>query len=176
MNTYKLTLLAILAAIAIVGRYWFSFIPNVQPVTSIIIIVGLLLGPVSAVILAFIIIFVSNMLLGMGIWTVWQIISWGIIGILSGWMGKVFHHISLLFLLLFAIFSGYFFGFIISLTTYQITGAFWPYYISGLPFDTNHAIGNAVFMVLFYPIITFLIRKYASNHFSVKRGWDKSKY
>ncbi|MBU5265381.1 ECF transporter S component [Virgibacillus proomii] len=168
MNTYKLTLLAILAAIAIVGRYWFSFIPNVQPVTSIIIIAGLLLGPVSAVILTFIITFVSNILLGMGIWMVWQIISWGIIGILSGWMGKVFHHISLPFLLLFAIFSGYFYGFIISLITYQITGAFWPYYISGLPFDTNHAIGNAVFMVLFYPAIPFLIQKYASNRFSVK--------
>lgn len=168
MNTYKLTLLALLAALGIVGRAALSFIPNVQPVTSIIIIAGLMLGPVAAVILALLITFLSNMFLGMGIWTIWQVISWGIIGLLSGLLGKIFKNIPIFVIVVFSIFCGYFYGFIISITTYQITGMFWPYYLAGLPFDTNHAIGNAIFIILLYPTITYFLKKYANNRFNLQ--------
>ncbi len=157
-----------LAALAIVGRYFFVFIPNVQPVTSIIIISGLTLGPIAGVLLALIISFVSNILLGMGIWTIWQTVSWGIIGIISGWIGKFFPRLPFLYILLLSFLSGYFYGFIISLTTYQISGAFWPYYIAGIPFDTNHAIGNVLFMSFFFPIINYLIKKYRMTWIDVK--------
>lgn len=166
MNTYKITLLALLAALAVVGRSVFVFIPNVQPVTAIIIICGLILGPSAAVILAILTTFLSNMVLGMGIWSIWQIISWGLIGIISGLIGRFFKKVPLYFIILFAAFSGYFYGFVISLTTYQITGKFWPYYLAGLPFDTNHAIGNVVFIIVLYPMISFLLKKYANNHLS----------
>ncbi|MBM7598329.1 energy-coupling factor transport system substrate-specific component [Virgibacillus halotolerans] len=168
MNTYKLTLLALLAAMAVVGRSVFAFLPNVQPVTSIIIICGLFLGPFSAIILAILTTFLSNMLLGMGIWTIWQVISWGIIGLISGLLGMIPRKIPIFLIVLFAIFSGYFYGFIISLTTYQITGKFWPYYLAGLPFDTNHAIGNAVFIILLYPIISHFLKKYANKRFNLQ--------
>lgn len=165
MNTYKLTLLAILAALAIVGRIVLSFIPNVQPVTSIIIICGVILGPFSAVLLALVVTFASNMIMGMGLWTIWQTISWSLIGILSGLLGKCRQPVSLPVLMIFAIVCGYFYGLMMSLTTYQVTGKFWPYYLAGLPFDTSHAIGNAIFMVLFYPMIAYLLKKYAKDHF-----------
>ncbi|MEI3610817.1 ECF transporter S component [Pseudogracilibacillus sp. SO30301A] len=169
MNTYKLTLLAIFAALGIVGRAVVVFIPNVQPVTALIIICGILLGPVSALLLSLIVTFLSNMLLGMGIWTVWQIVTWGLIGIICGLLGKVFKKIHTVVIVLIGIISGYFYGFIISLTTYQVTGKFWPYYILGLPFDTYHAIGNAVFIILLYPIITHLLRKYANDRFCIQQ-------
>jgi len=165
VNTYKITILALLAALAVVGRSVFVFIPNVQPVTAIIIICGLILGPGAAVILAILTTFLSNMILGMGIWSVWQITSWGLIGIISGLLGKLFKKVPIFVIILFAAFSGYFYGFIISLTTYQISGKFWPYYLAGLPFDTNHAIGNVVFIIVLYPTISYLLKKYAKNYF-----------
>jgi len=168
LNTYKLTLLALLAAIGVIGRAALAFIPNVQPVTSIIIIAGVMLGPLAAIVLAVLITFLSNIILGMGIWTVWQVVSWGIIGLLSGVLGKFFKNIPLYMIVLLAIFSGYFYGFIISLTTYQVTGMFWPYYLAGLPFDTNHAIGNAIFIILLYPTITYFVKKYAKNRFTIQ--------
>lgn len=167
MNTYKLTLLAIFAALGVVGRSLFVFLPNVQPVTALIIICGLLLGPGAAFLLAVLVTFLSNMLLGMGIWTVWQIMSWGLIGLICGIIGKFFKNIPTYVIVIISVISGYFYGFVISLTTYQVTGKFWPYYIMGLPFDTYHAIGNAVFTVLLYPIITFLLKKYANNRFKI---------
>lgn len=169
MNTYKLTLLAIFAALAVVGRMAFMFIPNVQPVTALIIICGILLGPGSAILLAILVTFLSNMLLGMGIWTIWQIISWSLIGIIAGIIGKTFKHIPVYVIVFIAFLSGYFYGFIISLTTYQVTGKFWPYYVMGLPFDTYHAIGNVVFIIILYPLITFLLRKYANSRFNIQQ-------
>jgi|SRR5690625_502001 len=170
MSVYRLTLLAILAALGVVGRSLFVFLPNVQPVTAIIIIAGIILGPFSAFILAFLITFLSNMLLGMGIWTVWQVISWGIIGLLSGIIGKIFKSIPIYMIAFMALFSGYFYGFIISLTTYQVTGKFWPYYMLGIPFDTYHAIGNVVFVILLYPVIKYLMNRYAENRFQIQQA------
>lgn len=163
MNTYKLTLLALLAALAVVGRYVFAFLPNVQPVTSLIIICGLFLGPVAAMLLAFLTTFLSNMILGMGIWTIWQIVSWAIIGLLSGLLGKLFTRIPVGVIVVFAIFSGYLYGFIVSVTNYSIAGKFIPYYLAGLPFDTYHAVGNALFMIVFYPIISFFFKGYITK-------------
>ena len=168
MNTYKLTLLALLAALAVVGRIAFSFLPGIQPITSIIIICGIILGPIAAIFLTLLTTFLSNMLLGMGIWTIWQVVSWSIIGLLSGLMGKMISKISMPILLIYAIFCGYFYGFIISLTTYQITGSFIPYYLMGLLFDTYHAIGNAVFMLFLYPIIRYFFKKYSKGRFTIQ--------
>ncbi|WP_152654647.1 ECF transporter S component [Oceanobacillus sp. CFH 90083] len=165
MNLYKLTLLALLAALAVIGRYAFQFIPNVQPITAVIILTGIFLGSLSSVILGILVVFLSNMLLGMGIWTIWQILAWCIIGLTAGIIGSVWKKVPFLFIILFAVFSGYFYGFIISLTTYQITGHFWPYYLAGLPFDTAHAIGNAVFTFLLYPLLHTLLQRYAKGKF-----------
>lgn len=168
VNTYKLTLLAFLAALAVVGRAVFSFLPNVQPVTSIIIISGIILGPLAAIILSLVTTFLSNMILGMGIWTIWQVISWALIGFISGIIGKYSQKIPLYRIVLLSIVSGYFYGFVISLTNYQVAGKFLPYYLAGLPFDTYHAIGNAIFIILLYPIISYFLRKYAKNRFSIQ--------
>lgn len=169
MNTYKITLLAILAALGVAGRTLLVFLPNVQPVTAIIIISGILLGPSSAIMLAILITFLSNVFLGMGIWTIWQIVSWGAIGLLSGLIGKLIRKVPLYIIVTFGVFSGYLYGLIISLTTYQVAGKFWPYYIAGLPFDTYHAIGNAIFLLVLYPTVTFLMRKYANDRFNLQQ-------
>ncbi|WP_026906585.1 ECF transporter S component [Paucisalibacillus globulus] len=165
MNIYKITLLALLATLAIVGRIAVSFIPNVQPVTSVIILGGIFLGPVAGVLLAVLVTFLSNMVLGTGIWTIWQIISWGLIGIISGIMGKTIKNIPFYVVIIFSVFSGYLYGFVVSLTNYQITGqGFIAYYLAGLPFDTSHALGNVVFMILLYPTISYVFNKYIQNH------------
>lgn len=160
MNTYRLTLIALLAALAVVGRYAFQFIPNIQPVTTIIIISAFFLGPVSGIILAFLTTYLSNLVMGMGLWTVWQISAWSIIGLISGMLGRIFQKNPLPVLIMFSIFAGYFFGFVMSLANYMIAGKFLSYYLLGLPFDTYHAIGNVVFMVILFPVLSKIFTQY----------------
>ncbi|MCD5323036.1 MULTISPECIES: ECF transporter S component [Pontibacillus] len=165
MNLYRLTLLSLLASLATVGRFLFSFYPNVQPVTAIIIICGIWLGPSYSVILAILTTILSNMLLGMGIWTLPQIVSWSLIGLLAGLLGKYRHKIPLYGFAFFAGMSGYFFGFIMAVTYGQIGNHFFAYWLTSLPFDTYHAVGNVVFMVILYPVLSRLFQLYEKKNF-----------
>lgn len=175
MNIYKLTLIALLSTLAVVGRVALTYIPNIQPVTPLIIICGLFLGPLAAAVMAILTTFLTNIILGMGIWTIWQVVAWVLIGVLSGFIGKSKYHLSTATVVLFAIFSGYLYGLLISLVTYQIAGYFWPYYLAGLPFDTNHAIGNAVIILVFYPFLQKYFVKYAANRFDIQNTSVKVK-
>jgi len=165
INTYKLTVLALLAAVAIAGRNIFVFLPNVQPVTAIIITAGIQFGAMASVLLSLVIVLVSNTLLGMGVWSIWQIVCWGIIGIMSAFLQKPLKKFGLYAIVPYAIFTGYLYGLLISIPTYQVTGNFWPYYLAGLPFDTYHALGNGAFMLVLYPILASLMKKYGDRHF-----------
>ncbi|SDL65189.1 ECF transporter S component [Sediminibacillus halophilus] len=163
MSTYKLTLIAVLAALAVVGRYTFQFLPNVQPVTALIIICGFFLGPVSGVLLAGLTTYLSNLFLGMGLWTIWQIIGWALIGWMSGLIGKYWRAVPLAVMVVFAVFCGYLYGLVVSLATFSVAGNFLSYYLLGLPFDTYHAVGNGIFMTILFPVFSRIFAKYFRN-------------
>ncbi|KGX85952.1 ECF transporter S component [Pontibacillus litoralis] len=163
-KVYQLTLIALLAALGTVGRFVFNFAPNIQPVTALIIICGLWLGPVAGITLAVLSTILSNMLLGMGIWTISQIVAWAMIGLLSGLLGKYREKLPLWFIALFGAFAGYFYGFMLSLAYGAVGNHFIAYYIAGLPFDTNHALGNVVFIVVLYPVLSKLFRRFKYQH------------
>jgi len=148
LTTNRITLIAVLAAISVIGRMTFGFIPNFQPVTALIIISAFYLGPISAMFLAIVSTYVSNMVMGMGLWTVWQIIAWIIIAGFGSILGKIGLKRPLIPLMLMAILSGFFYGLIMSLVNYFVTGKFLGYYLAGIPFDFNHAVGNAIFIFI----------------------------
>lgn len=164
MNTYKITLIAMLASLAVAGRIAFASFPNIQPVTAIIIITGFWLGPSAGIIIALLTTFVSNMVLGMGYWTIWQIIAWALIGVGAGYLGKAWAKMPLWALSVYGFFSGMFFGFIISLTMRAAGQPFLAYYLAGLPFDLNHAISNAVFIIALSPVLRMLFLKYQKRN------------
>ncbi len=148
-----------LIALSVVGRVVFTFIPNVQPTTAIIIITSLFLGPIYGVVVAAFSAILSNLVMGMGLWTIGQIIAWGLIGLLSGVLRKYRERIPVLVLAIYAVFCGFLYGFVISVPLYLFSGKFLAYYIAGLPFDMSHAIGNGAFFLILYPILRLLFLK-----------------
>lgn len=154
MSTYRLTLISLLAAVCVIGRIAFQFLPNIQPVTTIIIIAGVMLGILPAIFIAIITTYITNLFLGMGIWTIWQMAGWSLIAVIAGMIGKnkKFHHTLLL--ALFGFFSAYLYGLILSLGSFTVAGKFLPYYLASIPFDTLHGIGNIIFMILLYPVLS----------------------
>ena len=70
----EISLIGILAAVNIASRIYLQALPNIKPVTSIIIISVMLFGLGFGVKLSIVTTVVSNLFLGMGTWTFFQIL------------------------------------------------------------------------------------------------------
>ena len=156
----RLALLSILTALCYVGRMMFQFIPNVQPVTAVLIILTLTLGMTDGFIVAILSIVLTNFLLGMGPWTIAQIASFGVLIVVTGLVMKPFYKkVHKAYFVVFSFLGGILYGFVISLFTVKMMGinSFWAYYIAGIPFDLLHGLGNAGFYLILEPILSPLL-------------------
>jgi len=84
LTAEEAVVIASLAAIAAVGRTVFAPIPSVQPVSFIIICTGAVFGWRTALMTGMLSAFVSNLFLGQGPWTLWQMLAWGLMGVFAG--------------------------------------------------------------------------------------------
>lgn len=164
-KTQEIALIGLLSAVNIASRIFLQALPNFKPVTSIIIISVLVFGLLFAIKLSVVTTIVSNLFLGMGIWTFFQILAWVTICLITQLLADVFakfnRKANIIFMAIFAFLMGYVFGFIVSLDKLMIGGPilFWTYYVSGLMFDTFHAVGNFVFYLACAPIINTVFVK-----------------
>src|SRR4051794_41546586 len=76
-----LSLVAALAALAVVGRLAFAAVPNVKPVTDIVLFAGMALGAAPGFAVGAVTALVSNVFLSQGPWTPWQMAAWGGVGV-----------------------------------------------------------------------------------------------
>ncbi|GAW71912.1 hypothetical protein C5L28_001251 [Lentilactobacillus parakefiri] len=81
LKTQTLMFLAILIALAVAGRVPFASIPSVQAASFVIILGGISLGPELGFVVGSATALVSNMFLGQGPWTPWQMFAWGLMGV-----------------------------------------------------------------------------------------------
>lgn len=156
-KTREIVTLAVMTALAVVGRLAFFMTPQVKPCAAIIIITGVMLGRQSGFLCGALTAFVSGFFFGQGPWTPWQMIAFGIIGFVSGvlfskknikyaynkWMISIYG-----FLATFVIY-----GFILDTATVFMytdtpkTETFVATYLSGIGFNLIHAAST--FVVLF---------------------------
>lgn len=163
----RLTALALLTAVCYIGRIAFQFIPNVQPVTAILLLITLLMGTWDGIIVASGSMVISNMLLGMGPWTLYQILTYAMIMAVTGGLRKFYVGLETdavkrrVIFALYAGFTGLLYGFLISFFSANLFGItnFWVYYLQGLSFDVLHAIGNVGFFLVLEPTLGPLIQK-----------------
>lgn len=163
MTTKEIALIATLGAIAGVFRIPFAVIPNVQPTTFIIAVCGNIFGSFTGFLVGSTSAFVSNIFLGHGPWTIWQMFAWGLVGLISGLFRRkvkveVFTVICFLY--------GFLFDWIMNL--WHVIGFIRPIniktvfiaYLSGLVFDILHASSNAIFCVLFYDELYKILKRF----------------
>ncbi|MEC9120053.1 MAG: hypothetical protein VYC33_01845 [Candidatus Thermoplasmatota archaeon] len=151
-DSNPLAMIGILAIFGIAGRILLDPLPNIQPVTVIVLLAGIYYGAPRAVALAGIIALTTNFIvLGHGPWTLFQVAGWGFVGIL----GAIFAEhllkegqLQLNKLAGLAVISAFAFDWIVSVSILLNTDASMlaPYLINGLLFDLYHAVGNLVFV------------------------------
>lgn len=159
----ELVVLAVMAAIAVVGRAAFFMLPNFKPVVAIIIITGIALGAEAGFIVGVLTAFASNMFFGQGPWTPWQMLALGLIGFIAG---LIFHRQGQASPLARYRLPVLIFGGLVTIVVYggimnpasviiyqpePTIEMFVLAYASGLPFDLIHAIATVFFLYILAP-------------------------
>src|SRR4051794_34243884 len=87
-SSKTLALVATLAALAALGRIAFAPLPNVKPMTDIVLLSGFVLGGPPGFAVGAVGALASNLVFGQGPWTPWQMAAWGLIGVLGAALGR----------------------------------------------------------------------------------------
>lgn len=161
MKTKDLTRITILTSLVYVGRLIFQFIPNVQPMTTILFMINIVFGLKYGLLISLLSIFISNINLGMGIWTIPQILSYFVIMILTSVFYNRYKSENILILATCCGLLGFIYGFLISFFQIPLIGLniFVPYYLQGLPFDILHSIGNFIFWFILSPTLLPILER-----------------
>lgn len=158
--THALTRTSLLTALVSVGRLSFSFLPNVQPMTVLLVCISLYFGWKNGLMVSILSVLVTNMMLGMGPWTFAQMSSYAVLILLTALIEDSYEFIPMPILQIYAGFLGILYGLVISIVQAPFFGwnIFIPYYLSGIGYDLLHAFGNVVFMPLLYPVCMRVFR------------------
>lgn len=173
-RTYAITRIALLTALVSVGRLSFSFLPNVQPMTVMLVCITLYFGWRNGLAVSLLSVLVTNMTLGMGPWTFAQMAGYSVLVLLTALIEETHEAIPMPVLQVYAAFLGILYGLVVSLVQAPIFGwnIFVPYYLSGIGYDFLHAFGNLAFMPLLYPVCMRVFRltdKSSVRHYNGKK-------
>jgi energy-coupling factor transport system substrate-specific component len=80
---------AVMAALAALGRDAFAALPDVKPITAMTFVVGYALGPLPGFTVGALGMLVSNFMLGQGPYTPWQMAAWGMVGLGGALLGRL---------------------------------------------------------------------------------------
>jgi len=80
----ELVLIAVLCALAVASRAAFAWLPHFKPIFGVIIIAGIAVGPQAGFLVGAIGAFASNFFFGQGPWTPWQMLAYGMCGLIAG--------------------------------------------------------------------------------------------
>lgn len=166
LTVRQITLFGMLAAITFGAKWVMSALPNIEPVSLMVMVFGAVFGwkalfPVAVYVAAEILFY------GLGVWNIYYIYVWPMLAVAAVLLRKMESPLG------WAILSGAFgllFGALCAPVDIFIGG--WGYavakWISGIPFDLMHCAGNfLIALFLFGPIRTLTSKLYTKRHISM---------
>ena len=162
-----LALVAALAALAVVGRLAFAAFPNVKPTTDIVLLAGYALGGAPGFAVGAITPVVSNIFMGHGPWTPWQMVAWGGVGVGGALLARMTRgrELGRWQLAIACAVAGAGFGVVMdtyqwTLAARQDTATWIAVSGSSLPYNLAHIVGNVVFCLLIGPALLRALTRY----------------
>ena len=154
---------ATMAAVAALGRDAFVALPDVKPITAIAFVVGYALGPLPGFTVGAIGMLASNVMLGQGPYTPWQMAAWGLVGLAGAGLARLSsRELSRLTLALACALAALCAKEIMNLYTWTIGASHTPAafaVIAGgaLPFDLTDMVATLLFALAFGPELARLL-------------------
>lgn len=158
------TLTAVLTALSVVGRIVLAPTAGFKPCTAMIIIAGITLGAESGFFCGTFTALISNIYFGQGLWTLYQMFSWGVIGIVAGLAAAVLRRHKPL-LICYAAVSGCVYSLLMDVfSTLWEDGFFNPVRFIALtattvPYTISYAVSNVFFILLLGDRMIFSIER-----------------
>ena len=156
MGAKEIALISMLGTISALSRLPFAAMMGFQPCGLFIICAGYVFGPMAGFMVACLTILISNLFLGHGPWTPYQMFSWGLVGVTAAWLRQVpLLQGRVAVLVIFGFIWGYLYGLIMNIW-------FWTYFVypltlktylltmlNAVVWDGTRALANAVFLGFF---------------------------
>lgn len=153
----ELTLFAVLGALTFAAKYAMSFLPNIEPVSLMVMLFAVVFGkkwvyPVSLYVAMEILFY------GLGLWNVNYLYIWAVLAAAAWLLRSMTHPLG------WAMVSGVFglgFGALCGIVDVVIGGVGYAVtkWISGIPFDIMHCAGNFVIALLLFKPMRELMEK-----------------
>lgn len=150
----RMVMISVMTAISVLGRCLFAPVPAFKPVTAIVVLSGIFMGPQAGFLVGSLSALISNIFFGQGPWTPFQMFAWGIIGVTAGLphMRKLLQ--NRIPLIIYGMIAGVFYSLFMDIwTVYSLIGHFsWSRYLLALstavPYMIGYMISNVVFLML----------------------------
>ena len=170
----QIALIAMMGTVSALSRIPFASLMNFQPCTFFIICSGYVFGAMTGFMVGAITPVISNIFLGQGPWTAYQIFTWGLLGLAAGFLGKFAipqPGLRKTVLLAYGGLAGIMYAMIINiwfwamylyphtLTTYKgalYTASFWT---------LSHSLANIIFLWLLGGRVIELLQRFKSRFF-----------
>lgn len=143
----RMVIVSVMTALCIVGR----FIPLFKPITALTVITAMYLGGEAGFLTGALAAALSNFYFGQGPWTAFQMLAWGFIGLIAGWMANQLKKHRWL-LLVYGVLAGAVYSLIMDVwNVLWYGGGFdWTLYAASvataLPHTILYAVSNFVFL------------------------------
>lgn len=148
-GTRRMVIAAVMTALCFAGR----FIPFLKPISALTIITGIYLGGETGFLVGAMTAVLSNFYFGQGPWTAFQMLAWGLIGLVAGILSDPLKR-SRVFLLIYGAAAGLMYSFIMDIWTvlWYAEGFDLKLYIAALgtaiPYTASYVISNVLFLSL----------------------------
>ena len=152
IGSRRLVLGAVFVTLAVAGR----FIPQLKPLTALVIISGMFTGAETGFLVGATSVLISNIFFGNGPWTPLQMVGMGLIGFFAGVFAKPLQK-SKLALVIYGVLCGVFYSMFMDIwTTCSATGSllFSDYLksvVAAIPFTIIYSVSNVIYLLLLEP-------------------------
>ena len=149
IGSRRMVMVAVMTALAVIGR----FIPLFKPITALCMMAGIYLGAEAGFLCGALSVLVSNIYFGQGPWTPFQMLGFGLIGLIAGYLSKPLIK-SRALLLTFGAVAGIAYSFIMDIwTVLWYSGGFDPKLyaaaiVSAIPYTVLYMISNVGFLLI----------------------------
>ncbi len=159
LSVREIVLFAVLGALTFAAKYVMSFLPNIEPVSLMVMLFAVVFGW-KWVYPVYLYVVLEILFYGLGLWNINYFYIWAVLGVSACVLKDMRHPLA------WAMLSGAFgllFGALCGIVDVFIGGVGYAVtkWVSGIPFDIMHCAGNFVIaLLLFRPLRNLLEQQY----------------